>query len=331
MPAITIATSIIPRNFELQRSAIDSWLKLGFKVISLNSAAEASIVAQNFPDIPLIIVNGTAEATTGKPYIFFDDVMSTLSAEQATVCGIVNSDILLMADVGFADFIAETVDNGLLFGSRLDVDSLADLDGEKFIYGFDFFFFNKDVLKLFPESGFCLGVPWWDYWAPFVPLAKGVPCKELISPVAFHLKHETKWAGELYCDYGKMFADKIFPLVQDTEFAGTITNASSTEQLTIFSFDILHYILKNSDKVVYPRCEDGSLRVEVGRSQYLSMREKVIEHHRKTIELTAQLRAASDAIPACNADVEARLAAIESSLSWRLTRPLRWIADKLRA
>jgi len=325
--AITIATSIIPRNFELQRTAIDSWRKLGFKVISLNSAAEASLVAENFPDIPLTIVNRTAEAATGRPYIFFDDVMEALSAEGAAVCGIVNSDIVLTADADFADFIAETVGNGLLFGSRLDVDAMADLDGEKFIYGFDFFFFNKAALKIFPEAGFCLGVPWWDYWAPFVPLITGLSCKELISPVAFHVKHETKWAGELYCDYGKMFADRIAPLARDTEFAGRITGGSSPEQLTVFSFDILHYILKNSDKVFYPRADAEAGRIEVGQRQYLAMREKVIEHHRRIWELNEQIKLQSTPVIADRAEIES----LHSSLSWRITRPLRWAADRLRA
>jgi len=331
MPDITIATSIIPRNFDLQHAAIDSWRKLGFKVISLNSAAEASIVAQNFPDISLTIVNRTAEATAGKPYIFFDDVVAALSVEQATVCGIVNSDILLMADAGFADFIAETVGNGLVFGSRIDVESMADLDGEEYISGFDFFFFNKASLEIFPKSEFCLGVPWWDYWAPFVSLITGLSCNELISPVAFHLKHEAKWSGELFCDYGKMFAEKILPYAQQPGLAGEITQISSSEQLSAFSVDILEFILKNSGKVVYPHPKNGDFRVEVGRRQYLSMREKVIELNKYSCELNAQLKAASYAVASGNADVEARLAALHSSLSWRITKPLRWLGEKMRA
>jgi len=326
MPEITIATSIIPRNFELQRAAIDSWRKLGFKVISLNSAAEATLVAQNFPDIPLTIVNRTAEVTTGKPYIFFDDVLTALSAEQATVCGIVNSDIHLLADSGFADFVSETASDGFLFGSRIDIDSLENLDGEKFIYGFDFFFFIRDVVKLFPQTDFCLGVPWWDYWSPLVPLLQGVTCRELISPVAFHIKHEPKWAGELFCDYGRLFADKTSQLTADSPFAGRITSATSPEQLTVFSFNVLQYILTNSDKVVYPPVKDGSMRIETGRRQYLAMREKVIEHHKKIFELQEQINMKSSPVLCDRSDIEA----LQSSLSWRITKPLRWLGDKTR-
>jgi len=326
MPEITIATSIVPRNFELQRVAIDSWRKLGFKVISLNSLAEASLVAQNFPDISITIVNRTAEASTGKPYIFFDDVLAALSAEQATVCGIVNSDIYLLADSGFADFVSETASDSYLFGSRIDIDSLENRDGEKYIYGFDFFFFNRDVVKLFPQTGFCLGVPWWDYWAPLVPLLQGVTCRELISPLAFHIKHEARWAGELFCDYGRLFADKVSQLAADSPFAGRITSATSPEQLAVFSFDILQYILNNSDKVVYPPATDGSMRIEIGRSQYLAMREKVIEHHKKTVELQEQIHLKSALVLCDRSDIEA----LQSSLSWRITKPLRWLGDKTR-
>src|SRR6185369_16061402 len=275
MSKITIVTSIVPRNFELQRTAINSWLSLGFNVISINSAEEAAIVSQSFPGIPIKIVNKTAESTTGKPYVYFDDVCKTLVDVQADICGIVNSDIFLSTDSGFVDFIVGTVGDGLLFGSRIDIDSMTNLDGEKFIYGFDFFFFSKGVINLFPESEFCLGVPWWDYWVPFVPLVKGVPCKELISPIAFHLKHETKWASELFCDYGKMFADKISQFTQNSDFDCKITASSSPGQLTVFSFDILQYILKNSDKVLYPNSDVGGGKIEVGRSQYLTMREQV--------------------------------------------------------
>lgn len=319
MPEITIATSIIPRNFELQRIAIDSWLRLGFKVISLNSADEAKAVTHQFPDIPIKIVDRSAEVETGKPYIYFDDVCAALFTEKSEVCGIINSDVLLRADYGFAEFVVGTVGNGLLFGSRLDVDSFEGTDGEKFIYGFDFFFFNREVLTLFPETNFCLGVPWWDYWAPLVPMLKGIPCKELISPIAFHPKHETKWAGELFTDYGRLFADKLTLLDKATSLGCRISTDSNPEQLTIFSFDVLNYILKNSDKVTYPSSSSATGLIEVGERQYLALREQVIEQHKKTIELHEHV-----------ARQMYHIQALQSSLSWRLTAPLRWLGDMMR-
>jgi hypothetical protein len=327
MAEITIATSLVPRNFKLQRVAIDSWLNLGFKVISLNSAEEAAIVTQNFPDIPVKIVNRTAASTTGKPYVYFDDVCKALIDEQSRICGIVNSDIFLSADAGFVDFISTTVGDGLLFGSRIDVDAMTDLDGEKFIYGFDFFFFDRQGLEKFPKSDFCLGVPWWDYWAPFVPIVKGYSCKELISPVAFHARHETKWAGELFIDCGKKFADKISQFVLNTDFAGKITDLNSPEQLTAFSFDVLQYILMSSEKVVYPQSANRGMLIEVGQSQYLAMREQVIEHHKKTVVLQEQLNIKNAQLLSERSEVEA----LHSSLSWRITKPLRWLGDRIRA
>lgn len=326
MSEITIATSIVPRNFELQRTAINSWLNLGFKVISINSAEEAAIVSQHCPNIPVIIADRTAHPATGKPYVYFDDVRKSLVDLQSDICGIVNSDIFLSADAGFVDFISEVAEDGLLFGSRIDIDSMTNLDGEKFVYGFDFFFFSKKVLCLFPESEFCLGVPWWDYWAPFVPVARGIPCKELISPVAYHVRHETKWASELFCDYGKIFSDRIARLTQQCDFDCTIKKENSPEQLTVFSFDVLQYILKNSDKVFYPTSEGGGGRITVGRSQYLTMREQVIGHHKRIWELNDQIMVANKAVTSCNSEINA----IHSSLSWRITGPFRWLGDRIR-
>jgi glycosyltransferase involved in cell wall biosynthesis len=316
---IPIATSIAPVNIDLQKAAIRSWQNLGFKVISINCAEEIALLRDDFTGVLFVEASRNAYAEIGRPLIYLGDILSALQQTVCQVCGILNSDIFLSADSDFVNFIAETVGAGLLFGSRIDIDSMENLDGEKFIYGFDFFFFNKAVLKALPESGFCIGVPWWDYWVPFVPLIRGIPCKELISPVAFHVNHETKWTGELFFDYGKKFADKVSQFGQAKEFTTKIAADSSPEQLTLFSFDILEYILKKSDKVVYPRSEGGAMRIEVGRKQYLAMRAQVIAHRRLFWVLNEQIKVARDC--------QLRLEALHASLSWRITKPLRWILD----
>lgn len=94
--------------------------------------------------------------------------------------------------------------------------------------------------------------------------------------------------SELFFYYGKMFADKVSQFGKDKEFTAKIAADSSPEQLRLFSFDILEYILKNSDKVVYPCSEGAAMRIEVGRKQYLAMREQVIEYRRLFWELKEQ-------------------------------------------
>lgn len=323
MSDITIATSIVPRNLELQRAAVNTWLELGFRVISINSAAEAAIVAQNFPDITLKIIDRTAESVTGKPYVYFDDVCKALAESGANICGIINSDIFLKADSEFADFAKDAAKTGLLFGSRIDVDSLENIDGEKYIYGLDFFFFDKKLIALYPESEFCLGAPWWDYWAPFVLMSRGVPCRELISPLAYHVRHETKWEGSLFADFGRIFSRNIS---RCCDFSRHLKDTDSPEQIAVFGLEVLEYILENSKKVVYPLSSVNNVRVEVGRSQYLKMREHVIEHHKEVWSLHDRIRMASN--EACLQKAE--IAEIHSSLSWRITKPLRWICDRLR-
>lgn len=49
---ITVDTSIAQRNLEHQKSAVASWLALGFEVISLNSPAEIT-------EVQTVLVNVT--------------------------------------------------------------------------------------------------------------------------------------------------------------------------------------------------------------------------------------------------------------------------------
>lgn len=320
MPRITIATSIAPRNLALQRAAVDSWQRLGFVVISVNSAEEVPLLAGHFPDVAIHTVERTAHSTAGKPYVFFDDVRSALLASDAEVCGIVNSDVFLLAGAGFPAFIADHAHDGMVFGSRIDVDSLDDLDGEPFVFGFDFFFLDRRVLAAYPPSDFCLGIPWWDYWAPLVPLARGDRCVELISPVAFHVKHEQKWRGDLYVDFGLHFAGQLAGIDGQGTLAALGTKSGSLEAVTTMSFDVLSHLLRNTGKIAWPGADDPGAVVPLGRRQYLSVREQLIAQHRESASLRERLPA-----PAEEARLRDELSRVYGSLSWRITRPLRWL------
>jgi len=325
MSEITIATSIFPRDFSLQRAAIDSWRNLGFKVVSLNSATEALIIKREFPDISVMVVARTAEPLVGKPCVFFDDIRAALIEDDANVCGIVNSDIFLFANAGFAEFIVNVLkDVGFLFGSRIDIESPNDVDGTQFIYGFDYFFFSREQLNVYPTSDFCLGVPWWDYWAPIVPLLKGNKCVELISPIAYHIKHETKWSSKLYIEFGQQFAQKYVQLCRDLELVPVNVLPDTPAAMTMFSIDVLSLILNKSEKIVYPVKSGNNMLIEVGCTQYLAMREQVLDYHKKCIEIQEQCNRLELSVE------QSQLQDVYSSLSWRITKPLRWLGDRVR-
>ncbi len=208
---LTIATSIAPKEIEKQVLAVKSWIKLGFRVVSINCPEEINVLRQSFQEVEFVSARRDARGLFGKPLIYFDDFLEYFRKTNCEFCGIVNSDVLLSGDEGIIPFIQGQAKGSLVYGSRTDVDSLEVLDGEVLETGFDFFFFDKSLISYFPESEFCLGVPWWDYWAPLIPALEGFQIKKLISPFAYHVRHSFKWDQEQWCS----LAQKCFGYLLD--------------------------------------------------------------------------------------------------------------------
>ncbi len=208
LPDITIATTIAPKNIDNQRAAIDSWKHLGFNVVSINSAQEIKQLESSFQDIEFVTAKRDAGDRCGKPYIYFDDFLSYFKNAEGRICGIINSDIHLSDERLKALISMEAVDS-FLFGCRLDVSTLATQDGKIFRDGFDYFFFDRKYLDIYPEDEFCLGLPWWDYWAVLVPMLNQIPVKKLVAPVAHHITHPINWDEENWKRFGYKVAEYI--------------------------------------------------------------------------------------------------------------------------
>lgn len=190
---IVVATSIAPNNIESQREAIASWFRVGLSVKSVNTAPEIALLKEHFPGVHFIEAKRDARLVMGRPLIFLDDVLAALAMSEANICGIINSDIHLVADNQFHNLILEAARNACVFGHRVDVESLAKQEGVFYQNGFDFFFFDKKLCALFPPTELCLGATWWDIWFPLFLLLKNISLKRLLKPVAYHVLHENRW------------------------------------------------------------------------------------------------------------------------------------------
>lgn len=206
---LAIATSLAPRGVRNQQQAVNSWLAQGFRVVSLNAADEVTALQRLFPDVEFVPVTRDARGKYGKPYVYFDDFLAYFRECGDPVCGIVNSDVHLLSEYALPAFFAGEAKDGLVFGSRIDVKSLGQRQGSMYHAGFDFFFFDRKLLELYPAEEFCIGQPWWDYWLPLMALNRGVPVKRLMTPVAFHLKHPVQWQPEVRTQLGLAMAKHI--------------------------------------------------------------------------------------------------------------------------
>lgn len=209
LKSLTVATSLAPVNIELQIETIRSWEKIGFSIISVNNAEEIKILAPNFGMVNFVEAQRDASGMAGKPFVYLDDVLQTLEKTEGQICGIINSDIFLRDESGLLEFIVEKSKEALVFGSRIDIDTIHNRNGEEYFGGFDFFFFDKKIIKLYPQTDFCLGLPWWDYWLPLVPIINGVPVRRLITPFAYHVKHQQNWQQQFFETFGRILATYV--------------------------------------------------------------------------------------------------------------------------
>ncbi len=209
--SVAIATSIAPGNIENQRAAIESWILLGFEAVSLNSREEISQLQSIYENVTFHEVKRDARADAGRPLVYLDDLFAYLCDRGTSICGIVNSDIRLKADGDLISFICKQAENAVVFGSRTDVDSPEQAAGEIYAKGFDFFFFDKDLLRQFPKSQFCLGLPWWDLWIPLIAQQKGLTVKYVESAIAYHIKHPVNYINDFWQKMGIHFTGFFQP------------------------------------------------------------------------------------------------------------------------
>jgi hypothetical protein len=215
---IPIATSIFPRDLNNQREAIDSWLNIGFQVVSFNGEEEMSALRPHFPDVEFVIPEKTAEIKYGKPFIYLEDILDYFDHQDIRICGIVNSDIHFRNSALYDLVVTEAV-NSLVYGARVEVTSLQEEAGIMDIWGFDYFFFDKHFIPYFPAEDFCLGIPWWDFWIPLILLGYKLPVKRIVTPHAYHEIHPRRYDDATLFNLGYTFAKYVappFPLTDQT-------------------------------------------------------------------------------------------------------------------
>jgi hypothetical protein len=141
MTSIPLITSIPPLMFRLdgfgseigeayQKSCIASWRRSGFEPISINSAVE------DYKHSPrMIAVDRDASGITGRPHVYFSDMLEIASAEAQGPFALTNADIMLPAGSDLAAKVVKLRPGELILSRRLDVDEPGRTDGRPYRYG----------------------------------------------------------------------------------------------------------------------------------------------------------------------------------------------------
>ena len=163
---------------------IRSWRRGGFDVVSINGANEIDSLTRQGYEVDYRSVPHDRPAIS--------DFLAAIRGSQASVAGIINADVLLMAEPELLRTVVDT--RGLTLMERINInpDSLRPVG--RSCYGFDAFVFATAPLSRIAQGEeFLFGHPWWDYWFPFAYLAAGGQLRLVKAPVLFHLQHQLKW------------------------------------------------------------------------------------------------------------------------------------------
>jgi glycosyltransferase involved in cell wall biosynthesis/Tfp pilus assembly protein PilF len=258
---VVVATTIAPHKIQKQLTAVKSWENAGLKVISVNTKEEIILLEKNFPTVQFIQAERNGIEEFGKPFIYLDDIFKALLDTNCKYCGIINSDIILNTDTNIISFIKEQPEKSLTYGSRLDIRDYTVSEGKYYEFGFDYFFFFRDFISVYPKSKFCLGLPWWDYWMLTIPLLKHYKTIRVISPVALHLWHETNYDHNYWINLGDYYIkllvkNGLFSLSEDevNKYGVEAINSYVSETFFLESFKLSNKIEYNNLKRKYSYC-----------------------------------------------------------------------------
>ncbi len=209
--APVIVTSLFSGNEENQQQAVRTWQEAGFKVVSINASDDIERFRSCYSEIEFIAASRDARQRFGKPYIYFEDILSYFTTREIKICGIVNPGVYLL-NPKLGDLISKEVPGSIVYGSQVDVESIKQVQGTLNNQGFHYFFFDQTITQFYPpQKDFCLGLPWLDYWTVLVPLMRGIPAKKITTPVALHVKHKMEWSTEAWYQLGFDMARNFKP------------------------------------------------------------------------------------------------------------------------
>ena len=245
--SILIATSIAPYSrLNIQEKAISSWIDHGFAVQSLNTINEINLLQPKFPNVEFIIQARTASLTVGKPMIYINDILHHFRSQNHKIVGILNSDIFLTNEFNLIQYFSIMAENSLIYGPRTEVEEFNSNRGTLDPLGFDFFFFDRSFINCWPETEFCLGLPFWDHWFPLIPLLLNLKVKCLKKEFALHIPHPTSRDDSFFA-FNNIFASIVINLMNTNPEFGKNFN---TAEYQILRANVSNMDIKNNTRKV---------------------------------------------------------------------------------
>jgi hypothetical protein len=289
-----------------QRECIASWWRRGFDVVSLNTRAEIEAL------LPLGYEVRYREVEIGRPRI--NDFLTVIKEEP----GIINADCIMVANDQAISLVLQSARLGLVLTERVNIGAEEVKATGSSCYGFDLLLFAKQFLyNLEFDPEISIGTPWWDYWFPIVYQLGGGQLFRPPAPMLIHLDHKQGWSRESWLAHGRRMHDA---LTRHNDQGGSLPFIKYGETNGLSEQEV---------------CE-----LATAAFQWLKTVPQAMNVDDPSVWLWCSLLAGIEAVPREAREAEQRFREVErgykeaeqclkNSLSWRVTRPLRFIEDKL--
>ena len=212
---ICLVTSLVPgQRLDIQCEAVQSWSEYDFVIVSLNTQSEIEKLAGEFPNVKFLPQLRDGRIIAGKPVIYVNDILDYLQETKHKMCGIINSDIFLAPGYKIKERIETAVNGTLLISPRTDVSNFTAVNGTLDPYGFDAFFFDREMLTLWDQTQFCLGMPFWDHWFAIMPILNKQRVTKFVSSGIQHIPHSVHRDHSFFF-FNDHFASRIISYIKN--------------------------------------------------------------------------------------------------------------------
>ena len=175
-----------------QLACIESWVRAGFCVVSLNTAEE--IVALH----PFASIVEFKEIPGGRTRPLVVDFFAAAKNSRSEIVGIVNADCAFTQQFDLAKRLTDHID-GLVISERVNLNQRTLRPTGLACLGFDGFFFKPASLAdVDHDDTWTIGGVWSDYWLPLAFHAAGVKIQTLPAPVHFSIDRRSMAACPLW-------------------------------------------------------------------------------------------------------------------------------------
>jgi len=291
-----------------QRDIIASWRAAGFKPISVNGPSEIGRLEALGLDIEI-----EPASEDGKPLI--GDILAAVKKRGCLRAGIINADCKVLGYPDLALRLAAALDKSVLYAERVDVsDDRLPTMGE--CTGFDAFFFDVGILGAIRDRHFRLGETWWNYWFPLRLAADGAALGNIVVPLIQHRRHQAQWSEEQWVRHARHMCTALRAWSEQNALTSFLSSLDGIQHLKKPDVDQL--------STIRAAC------FEWLRAQRLPRKMAFLPGEMGSIEALLRDGYRSSSCRGDLAAARAELAALKASRSWRITAPLRQVADLLR-